>query len=277
MHRLIRTATLAAALLALGTAAAVRAQVVIIPVPSAPTFHRPDRIDNPPSAVAVALAPLGITPGMVVDMRSMGDWNNGPNGDIITPLNVVFSSSATLLGRTERYRVPGALGVGRWHYTAITCPSSDSLDIPQDFGVDVDTTIIVVPPGAVYLFVDTADCYWMDNSDPDADLKLKITALGFADVTGPSADVAFAAAPNPFARATTLNFALAREGDLRLAVYDVTGRLQRTLANGRFAAGVHSAAWNGRDDSGRLLPRGSYFVRIEDAAGARTLKVTRVE
>ena len=38
-----------------------------------------------------------------------------------------------------------------------------------------------------------------------------------------------------------------------------------------------SATWDGRDDAGRLLPRGSYFVRVEDAAGARTLKATRVE
>ena len=276
-HRLLRSTVLAAALLALGTVTPLRAQVALIPVPSTATYQRADRADSPLSAVAVALAPLGITPGMVLDMRSMGDWNNGPGGDIFTPLNVVFSSSTTLLSRTLRYRVPGAIGVGRWHYTAATCPSADSLDIPEDFGVDVDTTIIVVPPGAAYLFVETADCFWVDNTDPDADLKLKITTLGFADVTGPSAGVPFAAAPNPFARTTTLNFALARDGDLRLAVYDVTGRLQRTLANGGFAAGVHSAAWDGRDDAGRLLPRGSYFVRVEDAAGARTVKVTRVE
>lgn len=252
-------------------------RAVDVPVVSNATYFRPDRAESPPSASAVALAPLGIAPGMVLDVRSVGDWNNGPGGDIYSPMMVVFSSSATLLDRFQRYRVPGALGVGRNNITLITCPSSDSLDIPQDFLVDQDTTIVTVPAGAAYLFVSTADCYWIDNTDPDHDLKLRLTPLGLADVPASTpADAALLASPNPFARTTAVRFSLAREGDARVSVYDVTGRLRRTLARGRLAAGVHTVSFDGLDDERHPLPGGTYFVRIADSAGSRTLRVTRL-
>ncbi|MFN8588141.1 MAG: FlgD immunoglobulin-like domain containing protein [Candidatus Eisenbacteria bacterium] len=275
MPRNVRHLIAAAALAMLALPPAL-AQAVDVAFSVTSTYLHPDRIDSPPSAVAVPLAPLGISPGMVLDMRSVGDWNNGPNGDILTPLMVVFSSSNTLLGRNERYRVPGALGVGRNVVTVATCPSNDSLDIPQDFSVDTDTTIVTVPAGAAYLFVATADCYWVDNSDPDADLRLRLTPLGLADVPAPPVDGAQFASPNPFVHTTTVRFTLPHDGDADVRVYDVAGRLRRTLRSGRMAAGVHAVTFDGLDDEHRPLPRGTYFVRIADASGARTLKVTRV-
>lgn len=276
MMTLHRRLFVAAALALLVLAPAV-SRAVDVPVVSNATYFRPDRIESPPNASAVALAPIGITPGMVLDVRSVGDWNNGPGGDIFSPMMVVFSSSATLLDRFQRYRVPGALGVGRNDNTLVTCPSGDSLDVPQDFLVDQDTTIVTVPAGAAYLFVATADCYWIDNTDPDHDLKLRLTPLGLADVpVGPPADAALLATPNPVARTTSVRFSLTQEGDARVSVYDVTGRLRRTLARGRLAAGVHTVSFDGLDDGRHPLQRGSSFVRITDEAGSRTLRVTRL-
>lgn len=270
IRRLLVTALLFATLAATG------AHAVDLTVSSSATYFHPDPVDNPPSTTAVALAPLGITPGMVLDVRTIGDWHNGPNGDLFAEMMVVFSSSNTLLAPANRHRVPGALGVGRNNRSGLSCPSGDSLDVPEDFYIDADTTIVVVPPGAQYLFVATADCYWMDNSDPDGDLRLRLTPLGVAGVTPSLAAAPPAAYPNPFARTATIRFALAREGHARLAVYDVTGRQRCVLADGAYAAGAHEVAWDGLDDARRPLPRGSYFVRITDADGSRTLKVTRL-
>ena len=55
-----------------------------------------------------------------------------------------------------------------------------------------------------------------------------------------------------------------------MSVYDVTGRLRRTLARGRLAAGVHTVSFDGLDDERHPLPGGTYFVRITDAAGSRS-------
>jgi hypothetical protein len=78
------------------------------------------------------------------------------------------------------------------------------------------------------------------------------------------AALAFAApSPNPARGATTLRFALPREGAARLSVYDAGGRRVRRLVDGVLPAGEHTAAWDLRDDAGRAVGAGLYFARLE--------------
>jgi len=46
-----------------------------------------------------------------------------------------------------------------------------------------------------------------------------------------------------------------------IGLYDVGGRLVRTLAERAFPAGAQRLAWDGTDDAGRRLARGVYFAR----------------
>ena len=71
------------------------------------------------------------------------------------------------------------------------------------------------------------------------------------------------AQPNPFSGATQIAFDLPQAGDVRLGVYDMNGRLVRTLAAGTRSAGAHRATWDGRDDAGRDVPGGVYFYRLD--------------
>ncbi len=68
--------------------------------------------------------------------------------------------------------------------------------------------------------------------------------------------------PNPFNPRTTIRFELPAVGHVRLAIYDVAGRLVRVLVEGEIAAGSHEAAWDGRDAAGRAVPSGSYLARL---------------
>ena len=70
------------------------------------------------------------------------------------------------------------------------------------------------------------------------------------------------AAPNPFNPSTTVRFDLPESGAVRLVVYDVTGRLVRTLLHGHVAAGAHSVVWDGLDTGGRSAASGVYVVRL---------------
>ncbi len=75
--------------------------------------------------------------------------------------------------------------------------------------------------------------------------------------------------PNPFNPMTVIRFDLARSGRVQLRIYDVAGRLVRTLVDAEMPAGRdHEASWNGLDDSGQRLGSGVYFYRL-DAAGER--------
>ena len=79
--------------------------------------------------------------------------------------------------------------------------------------------------------------------------------------------------PNPFNPETEIHFTLAAAGSVRLAVFDVTGRRIAVLEDGARSAGAHHVTWRGRDDAGRAVPSGSYYVRLETATGSDTRKV----
>jgi hypothetical protein len=78
----------------------------------------------------------------------------------------------------------------------------------------------------------------------------------------PAATGLLPAWPNPFNPATNIPFELSAGGHVGLAVYDVSGRMIRTLCDGIFEAGIHTVAWDGRDDSGRQVSSGVYFCRL---------------
>jgi flagellar hook assembly protein FlgD len=80
-------------------------------------------------------------------------------------------------------------------------------------------------------------------------------------------------APNPFvagaggagagaagAGSSRLQFVIPVAADVELGVYDVRGRAVRALASGHFAAGPSDVSWDGRDDAGRPVAPGIYFV-----------------
>lgn len=69
--------------------------------------------------------------------------------------------------------------------------------------------------------------------------------------------------PNPFNPASEIVFHLDSRRDVRLAVYDVTGRRVRDLVRSSMPAGEHRIPWDGRMESGAEAPSGVYFVRLE--------------
>lgn len=75
--------------------------------------------------------------------------------------------------------------------------------------------------------------------------------------------------PNPAASSTVIRFGLDRPGQARLAVFDVQGRLVRSLMSGRRDAGLYTVIWDGRNGEGHFVPSGTYFYKLE--AGERTL------
>jgi len=65
--------------------------------------------------------------------------------------------------------------------------------------------------------------------------------------------------PNPFNPSTTITYALPEPASIKLEIYDLTGRKISVLADGMKSAGLHSAVWQGKDQSGRQLASGVYL------------------
>ena len=112
--------------------------------------------------------------------------------------------------------------------------------------------------------------------------RLEIAALEVE--RGPTEAVAdfarpriLSATPNPSRLATEVAFAVPARGPVEVQVYDVTGRLVRTLARDSFEAGSHSLRWDGRGDAGEQTAAGVYFVKLRTEQGSSTQKLVRLQ
>ncbi len=68
--------------------------------------------------------------------------------------------------------------------------------------------------------------------------------------------------PNPFNPSTEIVYELPRSAKVELVVYNQVGQKIRTLVEGKRAAGRYVVKWDGRDDSGRIVPGGIYVCKM---------------
>ena len=69
--------------------------------------------------------------------------------------------------------------------------------------------------------------------------------------------------PNPFGLGTEIHFVLEAPAQVRLTVYDPSGRQVRVVEDGSFSAGEHSVRWDSRDNGARPVRSGLYFYRLD--------------
>lgn len=67
---------------------------------------------------------------------------------------------------------------------------------------------------------------------------------------------------NPIGGSANIEFGRPQPGWVRLALYDLAGRLVRRLTDRHFATGVHLTSWDGRDELGHRVPAAVYLVRM---------------
>ena len=109
--------------------------------------------------------------------------------------------------------------------------------------------------------------------DDDDDLAL----TGVAMVSPNESVVSSSPRRDPLSAATRMRWTLLRAESVELTVMDITGRRVRHLASGVYSAGSHEFAWDGRDDDGRAVRSGAYFVagRVGDQRLSQRLFILR--
>jgi hypothetical protein len=78
--------------------------------------------------------------------------------------------------------------------------------------------------------------------------------------------------PNPSRGSVVIFYGLPVEAPVSLKVYDLSGRLVRTLVSGREKAGYHKVYWDGRAEGGRGVGSGVYFYRLAAGSFSTTRK-----
>lgn len=84
------------------------------------------------------------------------------------------------------------------------------------------------------------------------------------------------AAPNPFGTRTRISFQLVRSGSIALAIFDVNGRIVRSMPATPCAPGPHSFEWDGLDDAGIATAPGVYFALVRTPEGRRGTRIARL-
>ncbi len=83
-----------------------------------------------------------------------------------------------------------------------------------------------------------------------------------SDVMMPSPSAHLRNHPNPFNPQTLITFEIPARTHVSISVYDVAGRLVRSLVDDMKTAGVHEVPWDGRDNGGSAVGTGVYFYRM---------------
>ncbi len=80
--------------------------------------------------------------------------------------------------------------------------------------------------------------------------------------------------PNPFNDVTMIEFAVPVKGKVKLEVYDITGKLVKTLVNEVKDVSWYKVRWDGKDNSGNQVSSGVYFYKLSASDYESSLKMT---
>lgn len=209
-----------------------------------------------------------------VDLNTRSVWVGMPDGPVFglavlgeTPVsnitlvdNLIYIYPLSHVTDTHKYEFLS----GDLHQSSVTAPT--------DLSALVSVGPLTLVPGqhAVVSFL----MGYGANAD---DFVANVVAAGGGsgpvtnvEQTLPAAPVALAQnAPNPFNPSTEIRFGMPTPGPVSLAVYDLSGRLVRTLVDEPRMAGDHVVRWDGLDDRGGQVASGLYLYRL--TAGGTTL------
>ena len=124
-------------------------------------------------------------------------------------------------------------------------------------------------PGASLVTI-TSTCH---NREPDISYADPTVAIGEASAGTVTSLYLENPSPNPVISTTSIEFGLpsAEGGDLE--VYDLSGRIVRSLTPGDMQAGANTVSWNGTGENGEALPNGVYCVKLSSSQGTVTRMV----
>ncbi|UCH83072.1 MAG: T9SS type A sorting domain-containing protein, partial [Candidatus Latescibacterota bacterium] len=138
------------------------------------------------------------------------------------------------------------------------CVAALGIDAPFDHTGEVARVVVressVDPVGAKLEGADLRDV--ANRKD-----EIEITTPG-AQTFVPRVSALMQNHPNPFNPTTRITYDVANAGHVRVEIYDVSGRMVRTLVNEHRGVGRYEVEWDGRNASGTPVHTGVYFYRM---------------
>ncbi|MEO5571058.1 MAG: T9SS type A sorting domain-containing protein [Bacteroidia bacterium] len=79
--------------------------------------------------------------------------------------------------------------------------------------------------------------------------------------------------PNPVSASTTISFSLSQSEKVSVKIFDMTGRIVNTLADGEMQEGAQQVEWNVTDEKGNAVDAGIYFLKVDAGSFSKTQKL----
>lgn len=141
--------------------------------------------------------------------------------------------------------------------------------------IPADAERVRIALGVISFCRTFASCTWLNNTSP----WVNDVRFGVYPVSSTGAEPAEPrpsprprlgpAFPNPVSfGVTTIPFALPREDQARIDVFEISGRLIRTIFEGPATEGWNQTTWDGTDSAGRRVSTGVYFYRLTTTEGS---------
>lgn len=176
-----------------------------------------------------------------------------------------------------------------WHFTATASDPDGSIDRYEwyskgyDYGKKAPDTTGINAAAFDFTYASSTKCtvrvevvdnykardYW--DVIIKTDSGVISTDIDFADLHGISNAGALSIYPNPFNPVTMVKFVLADRSRLKAWVVDPLGKAVRTLCDRVEPAGVRNLTWDGRDNQGKPVASGIYYLKLDN----REKKITK--
>jgi FlgD Ig-like domain len=182
------------------------------------------------------------------------------------PLNLFFSEP-NLLAWDEAVESDFA------YYTVYGSDTDVLNETATLIGYTLDPTYDLTSDPFGYYHVTTTD--YNGNEGDDASIE-GVAMSAPEDQLSPTKISIYEAQPNPFRNGTSIGFDLQGAIDIRLTIFDATGRQVRVVRQGQLPAGRYQAFWDGTDDLGIRVAPGIYFARMEAKGFEKSRKLVLI-
>lgn len=152
----------------------------------------------------------------------------------------------------------------------------DGINVASDFGVTYDRSMVIDQQGIIR--------YYGGSHSPHnwSAISSKIQELLTTTGINESHQTAFRFElkpnyPNPFNPETHIPFTVDEIQTVKLEVYNINGRLVKTIVNAAFAAGSYNATWEGRDSNNKTVASGIYFIRLQGEKISHTRQIILIK
>ncbi|MEE9463191.1 MAG: DUF362 domain-containing protein [Bacteroidales bacterium] len=108
--------------------------------------------------------------------------------------------------------------------------------------------------------------FYIDDTGTGSELS---TSAG-KDLSGESTLKSY---PNPAKEYAKISFELPGTGNARVNIYDLNGRLVKSLCNEKLSAGIHEFTWLLDDNGGSPVSKGVYFCKLESGRQQNSIKL----